>query len=429
MIAGNAQTKYVGFRIDSTVRSAMLERSIPGLQMVVMKYGVVIKKGSYGIANLEDRVTVTDSSLFAVASLTRGVTSAAILLLMQDGKLALDDVLTKYLDSLPAAWSGITIRQLMNQTSGLPDERENADKDSGGFVLARIIAKVSGQSYAGFLKEKIFDRLGMKNSRINDLREIIPNRVAGYRLQDQQLLNGSNFSVDSQSGADPVMLTNLTDLLKWSAALQDTILLKKSSLDSMFAPALLRDGSTIAAGLGWYLTPYRDHRLISMQGSIKSGFNSSMEIYPEDGVCIIILSNFYQSETAQISKDILGLFSSDYARASRMPLMDDPDSTLTAMLKRFYTGLGQNLDSTQRIMKQLHVAFYPGDEKDLMPFRDVDSFRFVRSLLISKPKRNIFGDEVAAVYLYEVKGSNQPLRFYAFSLNPEGRVVFMDPEE
>ena len=114
-----SQAQYVSFRIDSAVRAAMEKRHIPGMQLAVIKYGLVIKKGHYGFANLEDRVPVTDSTLFSIASMSKAFTCAGILLLAEDGKLSVDDPVSKYFDSLPSAWRTITLRQLMNHTAGI----------------------------------------------------------------------------------------------------------------------------------------------------------------------------------------------------------------------------------------------------------------------------------------------------------------------
>lgn len=121
------QTQYVSFRIDSAVRAAIEARQIPGLQIAVVKYGLILKKGNYGFANLEDRVPVTDSTIFSIASMTNSFTCAGILLLMEDGKLSLDDSIGKYMDSLPDSWKNITLRQLMNHTAGLWNDWENED--------------------------------------------------------------------------------------------------------------------------------------------------------------------------------------------------------------------------------------------------------------------------------------------------------------
>src|SRR6185369_9311775 len=96
-----SQNKYVSFRIDSAIRAGMAARQIPGLQVAVVKYGLVLKKGSYGYANLEDRARVNDSTLFSIASMSKAFTDAGILLLMEDAKLDIDDPVSKYFDSLP----------------------------------------------------------------------------------------------------------------------------------------------------------------------------------------------------------------------------------------------------------------------------------------------------------------------------------------
>src|ERR1700730_3853036 len=137
------QMQYITFRIDSAVRAAMEARRIPGLQIAVIKYGLVLKKGRYGMANLEDRIPVTDSTLFSIASMSKSLTCAGILLLMEDGKLSLDDSVGKYFDSLPASWNGITLRRLMNHTSGLRDDWDENDnyfftKNSDSLLFAAL---------------------------------------------------------------------------------------------------------------------------------------------------------------------------------------------------------------------------------------------------------------------------------------------------
>ena len=369
-----SQNKYVSFRIDSAIRAAMAERQIPGMQVAVVKYGIVLKKGSYGMANLEDRVPVTDSTLFPIASMSKAFTCAAVLLLMEEGKLGIDDSVGKYFESLPAGWEAITIRKLMNHTSGLRDDWDEDDiffntnnSDSaffaalkaaplkfqpgqawsyscGPFVLGLIIAKVSGESYADFMKHRIFDKLGMNNTRINDVDAVIPNRAAGYRLKDNIFYHGREISAAAQARGDVGVLTTVTDMVKWYTAMQDSSLLKQSSLDLMFSPGVLNDGNKTPYGFGWFVNPYRDHPLYSHSGGFRTGYNSDIEIYPEDHVCIIILSNLHGSGTPRITKDIIGLFNPEYGRSSQM-IRDstDPDSVRTLLLKSDFTELGLTL--------------------------------------------------------------------------------------
>ena|SRR5450432_153179 len=453
------QAQYVTFRIDSAVRAAMQSRQIPGMQVAVIKYGLILKKGNYGFSNLEDRVGVTDSTLFSIASMSKAFTCAGILLLMEDGKLGIDDSVGKYFDSLPASWNGITIRQLMNHTAGLRDDWDEDDNffytnksDSaflaalktaplkfqpgqgfsygcGPFILGLIIAKVSGESYPNFIKRRIFDKLGMTNSRVNDAESVIPNRAAGYLLRDNKIIHGRQISAAAQARGDVGVLTTVTDMLKWYAALRDSSLLQKSSVNLMFSPGTLNDGHTIPYGFGWFLNPYRDHSLISHGGGFRTGFGSIMEIYPEDGVCIMILCNLGQSHPYLIAKDIVGLFNPDYARSSRMDSVTDPDTVRTLLLKSFFTELGLNIDTTRKMARELHLAFYPETEEDLGSFRDITEFTFIKSIRPSKPKPDIFGDIIQGIYLYKVKCKETPARYYAFLLDPTGKVVYMDYEE
>jgi D-alanyl-D-alanine carboxypeptidase len=454
-----SQNQYVTFRIDSAVRADMAARQIPGLQLAVIKYGLILKKGHYGFANLEDRIPVTDSTLFSIASMSKSMTCAGILLLMEDGKLNLDDSVGQYLDSLPATWNGITIRRLMNHTAGLRDDWDENDNffytkntdtllldalksaplkfrpgqgwsyGSGSFVLGLIIAKVSGETYPAFMKHRIFEKLGMSNSCINDADNIIPNRAAGYIIRDSLIVHGRHISAAAQARGDVGVLTTVTDLLKWYAALQDSSLLKKSSIDAMFSPGSLNDGHAVPYGFGWFLKPYRDHPLIAHTGSFRTGFDSYMEIYPEDHLCIIILSNLRNSATSQIAKDIIGLFDKDYGRASRMDSVADPDTVRTLLLKSSFEELGLNLDTTRKMVSELHLPFYPQTDDDLAWFRNIEDFTFIRAIRPSKPKPDIFGDTIRGIYLYKVKCRNQPVRYFAFLLDPTGKCVFMDYEE
>ena len=455
----HSQSQYITFRIDSAIRSAMETRQIPGLQVAVMKYGLVLKKGNYGYANLEDRVLVTDSTLFSIAGISQAFTCAGILLLMEDNKLKIDDSLGKYLDSIPASWAGITLRQLMNHSSGLPNDWYHDDnffytrksdvallaalkeeslkfqpgsawnEDCGTFILGMIIAKVSGESYPAFMKHRIFDKLGMANSRINDPEGIIVNRAAGYRFTDQQILHGRQISAAAQMRGDVGVLSTVSDLLKWYQALQDSSLLKKSSLDLMFAPGILKDSNKTGYGFGWSLTPYRDHALISHTGSFRTGFDAIMEFYPEDHVCIIILCNLQNAKINQVSKDIIGLFNPDYRRASQLDSVADPDTVRTLLLKSFYEELGLSVDTTRKMARELHWEFYPENENDLAPFRNITGFTFLKAIKLSKPQPDIFGDLIQGIYLYKVSNrtSTDPL-YFVFFLDPAGKVVCLNRE-
>lgn len=454
-----SQAQYISFRIDSAIKAEMEARQIPGLQVAVIKFGLVLKKGNYGYANLEDRTPVTDSTLFSIASMSKAFTCAGILLLMEDGKLSIDDSVGKYFDSLPSAWTGITIRRLMNHTAGLRDDWDENDdffythkSDSaffaalkasplkfqpgegwsygcGPFVLGMIIAKVSGETYPEFMKHRIFDKLGMTHSRIDDPEAIIPNRAAGYRLKDHKLIHGRQISAAAQMRGDVGVLTTVTDMLKWYAALQDSSLLKKTSLDLMFSPGMLNDSSKTGYGFGWFLEPFRDKALIAHDGGFRTGFSSVINMYPEDHVGIIILCNRHASRIYEIPKVITGLFNPDYARASMMDSVADPDTVRTLLLKSSYEELGLSLDTLRKMARELHMLFYPQNE-DLVAFRNVTEFRFIKAFKFSNPQTDLFGDSIKGIYLYKVRTKDLPDPIYlAFYLDPAGKIVYINFEE
>jgi len=300
----------------------------------------------------------------------------------------------------------------------------------GPFLLGLVIAKVSGESYPDFMKHRIFDKLGMTNSCINDADSIITNRAAGYIVMNEKIIHGRQISAAAQARGDVGVLSTVTDMLKWYAALQDTSLLKQSSIDLMFSPGLLNDSSKIAYGLGWFLSPYRDHALITHNGAFRTGYSSIMDMYPEDHVGIIILSNLQRAVLDGLARSIVGLFNPDYAVASQM-LRDstDPDSVRTLLLKSDFTELGLNIDSTRKMINALHVPFYFENDNELAMFRNVTEFNFIKAIKPSKPKPDIFGDTIQGIYLYEVKCKDQPTRYFAFFLDPTGKLVYLDLEE
>ncbi len=455
----SGQAQYVSFRIDSAIRAAMQERKIPGMQVLVSKFGLVLKKGHFGFANLENRVAVTDSTRFAIAAMSKAFTCAGILLLMEDGKLNIDDSISKYFDSLPAAWTGITLQRLMNHTAGLRDDWDSDDNyflshtsDSaffaalknaplkftpgegfsygcGPFILGMLIEKVSGQSYAEFMKYRVFDKLGMINTCINDPARIIPNRASGYIIKDQQILNGRRISAAAEGRGDIGVLTTVTDMLKWYNALQDSSLLKKSSLKLMFSPGRLNDSSQTAYGFGWFLNPYRDHAFISHRGGLRTGFNSVIEMYPEDHVVIIILCNRQSAKVGFLAKDIIGLFNKDYGRASLMERKEDLDSVRTMLHKHYFEYIGLDLDSGRGILRKIHYPEYLLNREALAPFRNFTEFNFISAIQPPKPQKDLYGDLIQTICLYEVKYADQPSRYYSFLLNENNQIVYIDYEE
>jgi hypothetical protein len=198
----------------------------------------------------------------------------------------------------------------------------------------------------------------------------------------------------------------------------------------MFEPGMLNDSSKTGYGLGWFLNPYRDHALVTHSGGFRTGFNSVMEFYPEDHVCIIILCNLHNAGVRQIAKDIVGLFNPDYKRASLMDSVADPDTVRTLLLKSFYEELGLTVDTTRKMARELHMLFYPEKDEDLTPFRNITEFSFIRAFRLAKAQPNIFGDLFQTMYIYKIKTRDRSYPLYMiFYLDPAGKVVLMNLDD
>src|SRR5262245_29152588 len=255
--------------VDDFVQRQMEKRHTPGLALLVVKDGQTVKSRGYGMANLEHQVPVKPETIFQSGSVGKQFTATGVMMLVEEGKLALEDPIGKYL-TVPESWKGITIRHLLTHTSGLGDYPQDLDfrkdytedellqmvtkqpllfapgeqwrySNLGYVTLGILIHKVSGKFYGDFLQERVFQPLGMSSTRIISEADIVPNRAAGYRLVKEEIKNQDWVSPALNTTADGALYFNVVDLAKWDAALYTEKLLKKSSLDQMWTPVKLND--------------------------------------------------------------------------------------------------------------------------------------------------------------------------------------------
>jgi len=308
--------------VDDYIKAELKKQNIPGLSMAVVKNGKVVKAAGYGLANIELSVPATPNTVYQLASITKQFTATAMMLLVEDGKLGPDDKISKHLSNAPPAWRDVTVRHLLNHTSGiksytsLPDFNKNPRKDythdelialvsglplefepgarfrynnSGYFLLGVILENVSGQRYGDFLEERIFKRLGMDQTRVNDLSVIIPNRATGYASRDGRLSNGEYVS-PTQPFAAGALISTVRDMAKWDAALYTEKLLSRSSLEQMWIPTTLNDGSSYPYGFGWALSETKTRKYIEHGGGIP-GFSTQITRWVDDGLTVVVLVN------------------------------------------------------------------------------------------------------------------------------------------
>jgi D-alanyl-D-alanine carboxypeptidase len=322
-------------KVDDYLKSEMAKRHIPGVSVAIIRDGKVILARNYGQANVELSVPVTPDSVFKLASVTKPFTATAIMMLVEEGKISLDERVAAYLPNLPRQWANVTVRQALSHTSGLEDYlrvprwswqsswRQDLTPDefikfaseapplfapgggirysnTGFYLLGMVIEKVSGKSYGQFLTERIFQPLQMTATRRDTLTEIVPNRVSGYVFSDGTLRN-AEYTSETWAYAEGGIISTAADLAKWEAAIYTERLVKRSSLEQMWTPAKLKDGSAAIIGdngagkpnyygLGWYIGEHRGHKIIFHPGD-KPGFSSTFTRFVDERLTVILLCN------------------------------------------------------------------------------------------------------------------------------------------
>ena len=337
----------------------MQKRHFPGVSIAVVRDGQVVCSKGYGLANVELSVPATEKTVYQLASVTKTFTAAAIMMLIEEGKLTLDDKISKHLTDLPKAWESVTVRHLLNHTSGIKsytsvrDFIKTARKDfshreildlvakepmdfgpgekwqynnTGYFLLGMLIDKVSGTTYGEFLTERIFKPLDMTQTRTNDLHAIIPNRAQGYEWEGGVLRNGEYVS-PTQPFSAGMLVSSVSDLVKWDAALVPEKLLKKSTLDQMWTPTKTSKGGMADYGFGWQVDKVNGHRLIAHGGGIP-GFSTQLSRYPDDRLTVIVLTNAGNGSAGALAQGIAGRIVPVLSKKADEPIADnDPQST------------------------------------------------------------------------------------------------------
>ena len=317
----NVSTTELAERVDVIAKKA-LARPVAGISIAVARDGEVVFARGYGMANLEHEVAVTPNTVFHIASISKNILAAVVLQLADEGKLQLDEVVTRYVPSAPTHGRHVTVRQLLNHTSGiysftsLPDAENNErldltheqvlelikDKpldfepgtswryDNSAFYLAgMVVESVTKQEYGEYVREHIFKPLGMNSSSLCDARMVTPHLASGYEVDQGKFVHAAMMSWKLPFAAGAVCAT-AEDLLKWQAGLDAGRVLAASSLKLMRAPTTLSDGAKIDYGLGTRLGSLEGHRVFGHTGG-GGGFNSLLESFPDDHLTIVILMN------------------------------------------------------------------------------------------------------------------------------------------
>jgi CubicO group peptidase (beta-lactamase class C family) len=327
---------------EQTVDTIMKEYSsphAPGAAVLVMKNDSVIFKKTYGIADLEERRPITTTTNFRLASITKQFTAMCIITLAGRGFLSYEDALPKFFSDFPAYGRAITVRHLLNHTSGLvdyesliPDSQtvQVSDEDclellkkvdslyfppgtkfqysnTGYALLALAVEQVSGKRFADFLKEKIFDRVGMTTTlAFENGISTVPNRAYGYSFNDGQWIR-TDQSVTSAVLGDGGIYSNVEDMSRWASALYNATLVPAATQLAAWTEGKLNDGTSINYGLGWRLETHRNVRHPYHDGSTM-GFRNTIQFFPDQKLMVVILTNRNEGEPADYAHKIADLY-------------------------------------------------------------------------------------------------------------------------
>jgi D-alanyl-D-alanine carboxypeptidase len=326
--------------IDKIVAKHMREKSIPGVALAVVHKGKALYVKGLGKVNLEHDIAATSESVFLIGSVSKPIIAMGITLLAQQGKLSVDDLVSKHIPDTPATWREITLRHLLNHTAGLVRESPAFDGNkvvpdidlikatfplpldfpTGSkfqycnicyFTLAEIITRVSGQAWPTFMTKHFFTPAGMSATRASSVTSLITNRVASYSVKDGVYTIEREYAALRPSGA---FASTINDLVKLENSLYQHQVLTAENLTRMQQPAKLNDGNNAlfndqpntGYGLGWALATFNGQLRVWHGGSL-AGFRAVYRRYPESGVAIIVLTNLATARPNEIESDIAAL--------------------------------------------------------------------------------------------------------------------------
>ena len=332
--------------------SSLKSAKAPGAGVLVVRDGKPVFQRGYGVTDLRTLRPIDAKTNFRLASFTKQFTATCIMLLVHDGKLHYDDHLTDIFPEFPAYGKSITVRNLLNHTSGLPDyedilmkqypdtppekipqirdagvlkllEQQSSGKfapgskweysNSGYATLAMMVEKVSGKPFGQFLHDRIFAPLAMDNTLAYQKgKNEVLNRAFGHTKER----NGWKETDQSPTSAvlgDGGIYTSIDDLAKWDRALRDHTLVSEAEMQPALTPVHVTDGPpmsegrNVSYGFGWFLDPYKGHRRMSHDGET-IGFRTTIQRFPNDQLTVIVLANRTDIDPAKMALAVADLY-------------------------------------------------------------------------------------------------------------------------
>lgn len=433
---GQSQTQ-LKTAIDAIIDSQFKAQE-PGGVVLIGRNGKVIYKKAFGTANLELNVPMKEEMVFNIGSITKQFTAIAILQLMEQGKLSLQDEITKYLTDYQVNGQKITVENLLTHTAGVPASAPDAltllqakkslvslqeiiatfknrpldfapgtkwnYSNNGYMLLGAIIEKVSGLSYPDYLKTNIFKRAEMNETLFGDDYLVIKNRAASYVYSraESQFLNARNDKVETAYSAGAIQST-ADDLFKWNQALNSHKLVNKESLKKAQAEFKLSNGKGTNYGYGWFIGNIQGSPLVEHGGNM-GGFMSHAIYLPQEDVFVAVLYNF--RTPAKLPEFLAG----DLAALAINKPFNIKQITLAEDLLKTYVGVYEDEGVERLVTIENGELYYQrvGANKMVMKPYSKDKFFFDNAAVLAEFKRDA-NNKISGLLLSNKRGISSTL--------------------
>jgi len=438
----------VSVKVDDFVKSEVQKQRIPGVSLAVVKDGQIILAKGYGFANVEHQAAVKPETIFQSGSVGKQFTATAVMMLVEEGKINLDEKIGKYLGNAAESWKNITVRNLLTHTGGMTDYPKDFDfrrdytedellkraeaipmafqpgekwdySNVGYIMLGILIHKVTGKFYGDFLQKRIFKPLGMTTARVITEADIVPNRAAGYRLVKGELKNQEWVSPSLNTTADGSLYLTALDMAKWDAALYGEKLLKKTSLEQMWTPVKLNNGKTSPYGFGWALGEINKRRLIE-HGGAWQGFQSFIARYPDDRFTVIVFANRAGANPGKIAHGVAGIYNPELVPPP-VKAIHDKEPKVTAMVKELMQKFAEGTVDPVLFTPEAKTLVFPDAAKALGEY--LQPLGAIKEIQLIERK----DEDEDRSYRYRVIYKDSVLLF-SMNLNKEGKIALVSAE-
>ncbi len=438
--------------VDTLARAFIARQKIPGAAIAAVHGGRMVVSGAYGTANLELNVPVTRESVFEIGSISKLLTAAATMRVVEQGKFALGDPITRYVQGLPAAWSVVTISHLLTHTGGVPDwesrtafsyrgEYSAADfiklvaplpldftpgtrftyTNTGAPLLGIAIASLSGMPFERFVTEQLFVPVGLTATRFKHQNEVVPHRSAGYVDSAGTLRNGEPHrpGIIAPSGG---AMSTAEELARWMYALGTGALLKPSSVEVMLTPVRLNNGTPMGAGIGVFLDTFHGHRIALHNGSTVGGYSSVVYWYPDERLAVAVLFNIDRFNAVNtLATRVAGVVVPGLSISS-LTEHADPDPAFSRRLLQLLKAVAERQDD-DLLASNLRVPGSTPRTNVAFGFAGTpDKFAFLEREDLGGEGASRFGNVIRWIYRYRLVTGARNVD-YTFEVNTDGKVA------